>query len=172
MASPLLLDMAIHTLDTARYLSNADPVAVYCDEFNPPWSWYKGNASAVAIFEMTGGLRYIYRGSWCAEGLATSWEAEWRAVGPGGAAIWDGTSDAVAEVVTERGEEFVRTEHRSVEPKDSIRLGIVGALHDFVHALRTGETPMGECHDNIKSLAMVFRAIASATSGRRIAVEV
>src|SRR3954449_12114829 len=43
MPSPLLLDMAIHTLDAARYLCKADPVAVYCDEFNPPWSWYQGD---------------------------------------------------------------------------------------------------------------------------------
>ena len=29
---------------------------------------------------------------------------------------------------------------------------------------------MGECHDNIKSLAMVFAAIESARSGQRVAV--
>ena len=55
MASVLLLDMAIHTLDAARYVSGADPVSVYCEEFNPAWSWYKGDASATALFEMTGG---------------------------------------------------------------------------------------------------------------------
>ncbi len=88
MPSPLVLDMAIHTFDAARYLSGADPVAVYCEEFNPPWSWYQGNACATAIFEMSGGLRYTYRGSWCSEGQHTSWEAEWRAVGPSGSATW------------------------------------------------------------------------------------
>jgi len=31
MPSPLLLDMAIHTFDAARYLSGADPIAVYCE---------------------------------------------------------------------------------------------------------------------------------------------
>ncbi|HEY3229595.1 MAG TPA: Gfo/Idh/MocA family oxidoreductase, partial [Roseiflexaceae bacterium] len=72
MPSPLILDMAIHTFDAARYLSGADPIAVYCEEFNPPWSWYRGAASATAIFEMRGGLRYTYRGSWCAEGRITS----------------------------------------------------------------------------------------------------
>src|SRR6266545_763860 len=45
MDSPLILDMAIHTFDAARYLSGADPIAVYCEEFNPPWSWYRGAAS-------------------------------------------------------------------------------------------------------------------------------
>ena len=39
-----------------------------------------------------------------------------------------------------------------------------------LHALKTGTTPMGECHDNIKSLAMVFGAIESAKTGRRVEI--
>jgi hypothetical protein len=31
---------------------------------------------------------------------------------------------------------------------------------------------MGECHDNIKSLAMVFGAVESANKRQRIAIEV
>lgn len=49
--------------------------------------------------------------------------------------------------------------------------GIAGSLQDFLNALATGATPMGECHDNIKSLAMVFAAIESAETGRRVPVE-
>ena len=41
----------------------------------------------------------------------------------------------------------------------------------FLHALETGATPMGECHDNIKSLAMVFAAIESARTGRRVSIQ-
>ncbi|MFL5803184.1 MAG: Gfo/Idh/MocA family protein [Roseiflexaceae bacterium] len=171
MPSPLVLDMAIHTFDAARYLSGADPVAVYCEEFNPPWSWYRGNACATAIFEMSGGLRYTYRGSWCGEGRHTSWEGEWRAVGPHGSATWDGHGPPTAEVVTEPGDLHAKTEPRSVEVVADMPHGIAGSLRDFLHALATGATPMGECHDNIKSLAMVFGAIESASTGRRVAIE-
>ena len=171
MASVLLLDMAIHTLDAARFLCGADPVSVYCDEFNPPWSWYKGDASATALFEMTGGLRYTYRGSWCSEGRHTSWEGEWRAVGPNGTATWDGHVAPVAETVAERGGFTSATEPHTVAVDETMQRGIAGSLRDFLHALRTGATPMGECHDNIKSLAMVFAAIESAAAGKRVAVE-
>ena len=171
MASPLILDMAIHTFDAARYLSDADPVAVYCEEFNPPWSWYNGAASATAIFEMSGGLRYTYRGSWCAEGRLTSWEGEWRAVGPNGSATWDGHTAPVAEIVTQQDGFLAQVEPREAQVED-IQAGIAGSLREFLHALATGATPMGECHDNIKSLAMVFAAIESAATGRRVAVEV
>jgi predicted dehydrogenase len=167
IASPLLLDMAIHAFDTARYLSGADPVSVYCEEFNPPWSWYRGNACATAVFELTGGVRYTYRGSWCSEGHHTDWDCEWRAVGPHGTAIWKGGDDVpVADMVVARGGFLPETEARrgEVVPAPS---GIAGSLHDFLRALDTGEVPMGECHDNIKSLAMVFGAIESASSGHR-----
>ena len=169
MPSPLLLDMAIHTLDAARFLCGADPVAVYCEEFNPSWSWYQGSAAATAIFEMTGGLRYTYRGSWCSEGRHTSWEGEWRAVGANGSATWDGHGDPVGEVVTATGGFHPQTEPRTAGAVD-VPPGIAGSLRDFLNALRTGATPMGECHDNIKSLAMVFGAIESARTGRRVPI--
>jgi len=171
MPSPLILDMAIHTFDAARYLSGADPVSVYCEEFNPPWSWYSGAASATAIFEMTGGLRYTYRGSWCAEGRITSWESEWRAVGPNGTATWDGSSPPLAEVVVGCSGLISEVAPRIV-PVEDMPAGIAGSLLDFLRALKTGATPMGECHDNIKSLAMVFAAIESAATGRRVAIAV
>jgi predicted dehydrogenase len=165
MAHVLVLDMAIHTFDAARYLSGADPVSVYCEEFNPSWSWYKGDACATALFEMTGGLRYTYRGAWCAEGRHTSWEAEWRAVGPNGTATWNGTdTPAVTDVLTDDPAGFHRkTERREAIIAPDAPRGIAGSLRDFLQALDDpSHTPMGECHDNIKSLAMVFAAIESA----------
>ncbi len=170
MASPLVLDMAIHTFDAARYLSGADPIAVYCEEFNPSWSWYRGNACATAIFEMTDGLRYTYRGSWCGEGRHTSWEGEWRAVGPHGTATWDGEGTPNAETVVAHDGFMSTMESRQGSVEEDMPSGIAGSLHDFVRALHTGATPMGECHDNIKSLAMVFAAIESAATGRRVPV--
>lgn len=72
MESPLIADMAIHTFDAARFIMGKNPVSVYCKEFNPAWSWYKGDANAVCIFEMSDGSVFDYRGSWCANGLCTS----------------------------------------------------------------------------------------------------
>lgn len=172
MPSPLILDMAIHTFDNARQLSGRDPVSVYCQEFNPAWSWYAGAASANAIFEMTGGLRFTYNGSWCATALNTSWNSHWRAIGPRGAAAWDGEHDPIAERMT-GNEGFIHPTEKITIPADTnIPAGIAGSLRDFLNALRTGETPQGECHDNIKSLAMVFAAIESSQAARPVPVRV
>jgi len=170
MPSPLLLDMAIHTFDNARQISGRDPVAVYCREFNPAWSWFGGDAGATAMFEMTGGLQYIYNGSWCAQGLNTSWQGQWRAYGASGAASWDGDHDPVAERVTGSDGFIHPTEKMTVNADTNIPGGIAGALREFVGALRSGQTPQGECHDNIKSLAMVFGAIESAATGQRVKI--
>jgi predicted dehydrogenase len=172
MPSPLLLDMAIHTFDAARFLSQTDPVAVYCEEFNPGWSWYAGNASATAIFEMSNGLRYTYRGSWCSEGLHTSWESSWRAVGPRGCAVWDGHGMPEAEVLRGPGGFHSQMERIVASDATAAPSGIQGALADFLHALDTGATPMGECHDNIKSLAMVFAALESAAKRERVLISI
>jgi predicted dehydrogenase len=174
MASPLLLDMAIHTFDAARYISGADPVSVYCEEFNPTWSWYKGNAAATAIFEMTGNLRFTYRGCWCSDGQHTSWESEWRAVGRNGTAVWDGKTAPTADIAKNHdpGQFHLPTDRiaPTVAPTAAGR-AIGSSLREFLHALDRGETPMGECHDNIKSLAMCFAAVESARVGKRIGVE-
>src|SRR5574338_401275 len=90
MEHVLLLDMAIHTFDQARMLIGADPVNVYCKEWNPAGSWYAHGASAVAVFEFSNGVVYNYRGSWCAEGQQTSWESDWRLICERGTLRWDG----------------------------------------------------------------------------------
>lgn len=169
MDSPLLVDMAIHTFDAARYLTGADPLSVSCSEFNPSWSWYQGAASAVADFELTGGVRFSYQGSWCAAGHETSWESSWRAVGTRGSATWDGCGNPIAEVLPGRN-----GAQRRIESGPAVIAGdgIAGSLADFVNALRSDQPPMGECHDNIKSLAMVTAALESSRTGRRAQVEV
>lgn len=169
MQNVLILDMAIHTFDQTRHISGLDPVSVYAEEFNPNWSWYRHGSSANCLFEMENGVKFNYRGSWCADGLHTSWEGEWRVVGERGTAKWDGHDDIRADLI-ERKEGFHWPVNRLTgEPFDEPH-GIAGSLNEFLWALETGGTPKGECHDNIKSLAMVFGAIESAKRGERVQI--
>jgi predicted dehydrogenase len=160
MAHPLLVDMAIHAFDSARFLLGAEPVSAYCETHNPPWSWFAGDAAASAIFAMEGGARYTYTGSWCSPGLQTSWNGVWRLSGEKGSAHWDGDHDPVLD-----GD--VETVPRPAVPYS----GIQGALLVFTDALRTGAPPMGEVHENVLSLAMVEAAVRSAETGRRVLID-
>ena len=174
MRHVLLLDMAIHTFDQARFLTGADAVAVYCKEWNPRGSWYDMDASAIAIFEMSNGLMYTYRGSWCSEGMNTSWECDWRIVGTNGSAKWDGGDGFQAEAVTKPGGFFSDKALVDWPPHDPGAKvgGHTGLLREFVASVRSGQTPETICSDNIKSLAMVFAAIESAETGKRVEVKV
>jgi predicted dehydrogenase len=160
MEHPLLVDMAIHAFDTARYLLGADPVSASCHSWNPPWSWYAGDANASVHFEMDGGVRYVFTGSWCAPGAETSWNGSWRISGEHGSALWDGDSEPVSD-----------SRHRVTERARSPYDGIAGSLQLFCEALRTGDTPPGEVHENIMSLAMVEAATESAGSGTRVVID-
>ncbi len=174
MKHVLLLDMAIHTLDAARFISQADPVSVICKEWNPVGSWYDHDASAAAVFEMTQGIVYTYRGSWCAEGLNTTWESEWRIIGEKGSAKWNGGDEFQAQVVTRTGGFHSEVANIEVPPYDSQEKtgGHAGVIREFLSCVRKGGMPETICTDNIKSLAMVFSAIESAEQGKTVKVRV
>lgn len=161
MAHPLLVDMAIHQLDLARFLLDADPVAVYAETFNPPWSWFGGDASAIATFEMSDGSRYVFNGSWCAPGLETSWNAAWRLSAERGSATWDGDGNPVMEATA------------SVEVADAVDPGreLAGSLRAFVAGLRGHAPMMCEATDNVLSLAMVEASVESAETGERVTID-
>ncbi|MFB3879616.1 MAG: Gfo/Idh/MocA family protein [Armatimonadota bacterium] len=171
MDHPLILDMAIHHFDLARMMAGADPVAVYAKEFNPKGSWYKGDVAASCVFEMADGIIFTYRGSWCAEGLHTSWNGDWRFVGSEGTLVYEHDNDPKAQVVAGDTGFHRPLKDVPVPAPEMEATGMHGALREMLRFLRTGELPQTECHDNIKSLAMCFAAIESARSGRRVRVE-
>jgi predicted dehydrogenase len=173
MKHVLLLDMSIHSFDQARLISGADPVSVYCHEWNPPGSWYSHGASAIAIFEMTGGIIYTYRGSWCASGIGTSWECDWRAIGTKGMVTWDGADAFNAHRVKNNEGFFPATEEVAVPLPASVQPdGHGDCIRNFIDCVRTGRAPETVCTENIKSLAMVFGAVESAETGRRVAIKI
>ncbi|MEI6211584.1 MAG: Gfo/Idh/MocA family oxidoreductase [bacterium] len=169
MEHVLLMDMAIHTFDQARYITGADPVTALAHEWNPPGSWYKHGASAVATFEMSHDQVFSYRGSWCSEGLDTSWEAAWRIIGEKGAVTWDGFDTFRAQEVVPSEGMFRKKKDCDVPyARDALkRIGHAGCIDEFVAAVRSGSEPQTICTDNVKSLAMVHAAVASATTGKR-----
>ncbi|MGV8855971.1 MAG: Gfo/Idh/MocA family protein [Devosia sp.] len=172
MDNVLLLDMAIHTLDAARFMAGVAPKAVYCLENNPAGSWYAHGAAANAIFEFDQGVVFNYRGSWCAEGANTSWEAAWRIIGTKGTLLWNGDDGFEAKVVSGDSGFFRELTPLTVpEPVDIAQtFGHASVIAEFLDAIEQGRPPETASRDNIKSLAMVFAAIASARSGQRVLI--
>jgi predicted dehydrogenase len=168
MPSPLILDMAIHHFDLARMFSGTNALSVYAEEFNPKGSWYKGDVAANCLFEMEDGVRFAYRGSWCAEGCQTSWHGDWRVIGEAGTLIYAADEKPRGEVVA--GNEGFSRPKAPLEVVEAPAgpTGMHGALREMLAYLRSGRIPKTVCHDNFHSLAMVLAAIESARSGVRV----
>lgn len=175
MQHVLLLDMGIHTFDQARFLADAQPESVFCHEFNPAGSWYAHGASAMAIFTMKEGAVFNYRGSWCAQGGKTNWNAEWRLIGERGTIRWNGGSEMTVEVVdqpaTGKGPmdqpRIVEAPACDDHPAQESHAGVIG---DFLKAIRNGTPAAAEVQDNLYSLAMVEAAVLSAQQAARVDV--
>jgi predicted dehydrogenase len=174
MAHVLLLDMAVHTFDAARFVADDAAVSVYAEEWNPQGSWYARDASAFASFRFSNGAVFTYRGSWCAPGLRTSWESAWRITGTLGTILWDGADDIRAERARPREAGKLVPDNESLvipqlDPADRIG-GHMGVITDFIAATRGGPVPETVGRENIKSLAMVLGAIDSVGQGRRVEI--
>ncbi|MGB3336333.1 MAG: Gfo/Idh/MocA family oxidoreductase [Devosia sp.] len=174
MPHVLLLDMAVHTFDAARFVVDDAAASVYAEEWNPAGSWYQREASALASFHFAGGAVFTYRGSWCAPGFRTSWESAWRITGTEGSILWDGADDIRAEkalphVAGKLLPDVQALEIPALEPADRIG-GHLGVITDFIAATRGGPVPETIGRENIKSLAMVLGAIDSVGQGRRVEI--
>ena len=166
---PLLRDMGIHAFDTARYILDADPVAVTAVGTRPEWSVYHHDATVSATFEMSDGSLFAYHGTWNARGLPTWWNSEWRIGAQHGSATWDGTGVPVLGTADE--EETARLQ-AAVEAETAPEPDqIAASLVECVSALREGRTPMCEIHENLLSFAMVEAAVAAVDGGGRIEID-
>lgn len=172
MESPLILDMAIHHFDLARFFTASDPVAVYAHEFNPKGSWYKGDVATTCIFEMTNGIVFTYRGSWCAQGCGTSWNGHWRIIGQKGTILYEKDATPTGQIVGNNEGFFNECKDALIDESPIEHKTMRGALREMLAFLTDGTQPQTECHDNIKSLAMVFAAMQSSREGKRVAIDI
>jgi predicted dehydrogenase len=170
MDSPLLLDMAVHTFDQARFVTGADAVRVSCTELHPRGSWFVGAAAAVCTFWMSDGSILSYRGSWVAAGSPTTWEGTWRVMGTAGTISSDGAAAPFATVIdAATGSLPPRRIEGVLAPMD--RIGHLGCIDDMLDCLRQGVRPQTDCHDNIRTLAMVCAALESSRTGLPVEID-
>jgi predicted dehydrogenase len=170
LGHPLLADMAIHHFDLMRMILRQEPRLVSCHTWNPPWSPFAGDAAGMATVVFDGGAVASWRGSWVSPGEPTIWGGEWRVECAGGEIRWTsreergGTAGDRVEV-RPRGAAARKLKLPAVRPH-----GRAGALAAFAAAVCAGEEPETSGRDNLRSLAIVEAAVASAATGQAVAV--
>ena len=169
MDHPLLLDMAVHHFDLLRFVCGLEPRHVHAHAWNPPWSQFAGDASAVCVFAMEGGARVVYSASWHPRGQFTDWNCRWLVEGERGyltlerdrVRLYEGADPHRPGTVEEEADvPLVALPHTDQ----------AAVLLDFVAAVRAGRPAPTTAADNLRSLEMVFGAVEATRRADGVAL--
>ena len=175
MAHPLIVDMAIHHFDAMRYFLGSDAAVISARSWNPPWSWYKGDASASAQIGFANGAQASYAGSWCSQALETSWNANWRFECERGVLLVQDDLIKVQKLL-QVGDGpgalvNVHDEGRDVPLVAMERMAQDYLLQEFYDAVTKGEQTGTTAQDNIKTMELVFGVVRACDSGQPVRLD-
>jgi len=166
MEYPLVVDMSIHHFDMVRFITGLDPMSVKASAWNPSWSNYDGDCSSTALFEMTGGVRVLYNGSWCCKGAFADWNGNWQIECEKGTVTYESGEirihHAAKDCYVTRVEEVKQTSPR--------RTGQAYVLNDFMKAVKTGTRSGTDVYDNINSIGMVYATVQAMKTGKAVTI--
>lgn len=172
MPHPLIVDMSIHHFDMMRLFLDSDVAEISAKSWNPPWSWYKGDASAAATMRFENGVYVSYSASWCSQALPSSWNADWRFDCEQGVLLV--TDDVVTvqyllSVSDGPGAlASVHGERRLVPLLEMEREGQDFLLHEFYEAVTRGKPVATSAQDNIRTVEFVFGVVRACDSGKTV----
>lgn len=148
LREPLVMDVAIHHLDLLRYFTGEEAESVTGYTFNPPWSWYTGNASAHFQVQMSGSIAAVYSGSLCSHQNETDWNGAWRLEGTRGTLLLENDTLTLA---TAKEQTTIRVK----DSADSRR----AVLDEFLASLREARPGETAIQDNIKTFEIAARLL-------------
>ena len=170
MDFPVVEDMICHHLDTLRYISGQEPVSVYTEGWNPPWSQFSGKASNNVLMNMTNGLHVNYFGTWTARGQLNDYDGIMKIMGSEGSLdlVDRETLNFYPRIGTDTGPnpDPVRIQLTKLEHRE-----IAGVIQAFLRALKNNETPPCNIEDNLKTFAFNWAALESCRTNQRVYVQ-
>ncbi len=172
MPQPLIVDMAIHHFDLLRFFLESDARSIGARSWNPPWSWYNGDASAAAQISFASGVQASYVGSWCSQAFETSWNANWRFDCERG--VLRVQDDVVRvqrllDVGADGGAlRNLHSQPEVVPPVEMAREGQDYLLDEFVKAINCGGITATSAQDNIATMELVFGVVRACETGESV----
>ena len=172
MPHPLIVDMAIHHFDMMRLFLGSDPATVSARSWNPPWSWFDGDASAAASIVFENGVQVVYSGSWCSQAFETSWNADWRFECERGVLLVADDKIFTQQLLSaEGGRCGFANKHgakRGVPLLPLAREGQDYLLQEFYEAVTLGRSTGTTAQDNLKTMEFVFGVVQACDSGQTV----
>lgn len=162
MAQPMLWEQSIHHLDLMRFVLGAEPVRIYAQTFNPPWSMYADDANVSALITFANGAVVQYQGTW-----QSGWKQpnfEWRHDCPQGVVIQHDQFGALTWAA--HGDDAARPV--ALPPYTQWIDDAVALLAAYVDALRGRRALECTGRDHLHSLQMVQACVLSSQRGQAI----
>ncbi len=172
MAHPLIIDMSIHHFDMMRLLLGSDATSISARSWNPPWSWFKGDASAAAQIGFANGVQVSYSASWCSQAWETSWNANWRFECERGALLVEDDRVFMQQLLSagdgKRGRANKHGEKRELPLIPMARESQDYLLQEFCEAVRRGAPTATTAQDNLKTMEFVMGVAQACDSGETV----
>lgn len=169
MRHPLIIDMSIHHFDLMRFFLDSNATSISARSWNPPWSWFAGDASAAAQIEFVNGLQASYTGSWCSQALETSWNADWRFECQRGVLLAQDDRLYMQQLLSvdegARGLASAHDEKREIPLVSMEREGQDYLLQEFFEAVTTGASTGTNAQDNINTMEFVIGVVEACEGG-------
>jgi predicted dehydrogenase len=169
LEEPIIARYLVHHFDLCRYVLGTVFGRIRARSWNPGWSRFAGNASAVVELETVDGAVVIHRSSWCATGRPTQWEGTWEIDGELGAIGWN---DDVVSLRLLHPFATVdvpgmchRDGHLEAVPEPLALSQRAAVLERFVGALGAGVQPEPGPEDALGTLRLLVAALVSARAG-------
>ncbi len=118
-------------------------------------------------------MQVSYTGSWCATGRETPWNADWRFDCEHGVLLLRDDRVTVQRRTATTGDpqgypQYLNEKPGSVPLIKMARERQALLLHQFVHAVRSGERPATAVQDNLNSFRMIWDTIRSFETGQTV----
>jgi len=167
IADPLLVESTVHRFDIIRAVTASDAARVFAASWNPPWSDFHGDCSALVTIEMTNGVRVFYEGAKANASALNSWGFDYfRAECEHGTLELD---NRVLRLLRSRGNDRPEAEVIALHEQPAWMNRWLAEL--FVDWLEGGAEPPNSLEDNIQCAALQFAALESAHSHRVVDVQ-
>ncbi len=174
MPHPLIVDMAIHHFDLMRFFLDSDAQSIQARSWNPPWSWFAGDASASAQIGFANGVEAAYTGSWCSQALETSWNANWRFECERGVLLARDDCVTVQRLLrVGEGAGALVNEHAELETIKLVQMEREGQdylLQEFYEAVTEGGQTATTAQDNLNTMELVFGVVRACDSGQPVSL--
>ena len=158
---PLLMDVTVHHLDLARYLTGEEPLITDTKESPSPYTWYQHRPASAAIYtEMTNDVIFQYSGTVASPVSITDWNGKWSIECDNGVLVID---NGQLSLINNDGTKEISYD----EPYSDSRIPLLREAIAALNANRPGETNIEE---NYKTNSWMHACMESAETKRPVSL--